>query len=142
MRYLQVILIGAALLIGNALVVAQTSAPPPTKLGGTYFYNYRMSSWSVVIPVELSEITADGENVRGVLSNYRSPAGNCISDNTAFSGAYKDGVLRIKSQPLKSQFADGRPCGGATIEIKLEGGHATGTLMTGSEVSMLDLDAN
>jgi hypothetical protein len=141
MRYMQVISIGAALLIGNALVVAQTSAPLPTKLGGSYLYKYRNSWKSAVIPVELSEIAIDGENVRGILSSYRSPAGNCISDNTAFSGTYKDGVLRLKSQPFKSQFADGRPCGGATIEVKLEGGHATGTLMTGSEVSMLDLDA-
>ena len=141
MRYMQVISIGAALLIGNAPVVAQSSIPPPAKLEGAYTFKNARNGKNVVIPVGLSEITVDGENVRGILSAYRSPAGYCISDNTAFFGTYKDGVLRVKSQPLKSQFADGRPCGGATIVVTLEGRHASGTLMTGSDVSTLELDA-
>ena len=89
----------------------------------------------------LSDGTGGYENVKGVVSTYRSPAGNCVSENTAFKGTYKDGSLRIKSGPLKSQFADGRACGGIAIEAKVDGGRASGTLTVGSEVFPIDLEA-
>ena len=122
-------------------LLAQTSAPLPGKLAGQYDWHSSNNRKISAIPVELSAITAEGENVKGVLSAYRSPAGNCVSENTAFNGTYKDGALSIKSGPLKSQFADGRPCGGIAIEVKLDGGRASGTLTVGSEVSPIDLEA-
>ena len=122
-------------------LLAQTSAPLPAKLAGQYDWHSPANKKLMVIPVELSEMTSDGENVKGVLSAYRSPAGNCVSDNTAFKGTYKDGALSIKSGPLKSQFADGRACGGITIEVKLDSGRASGTLKAGADVSSIDLEA-
>ena len=131
-------------LVGMVVVnplLAQTSAPLPAKLTGQYDWHSPANKKLMVIPVELSEMTSDGENVKGVLSNYRSPAGNCVSDNTPFKGTYKDGALSIKSGPLKSQFADGRACGGITIEVKLESGKASGTLKAGADVSSIYLAA-
>ena len=122
-------------------LLAQTSAPLPGKLAGQYDWHSRDNRRIVAIAVELSEITTDGENVKGVVSAYRSPAGNCVSENTAFKGTYKDGALSIKSGSLKSQFADGRACGGIAIEVKLDGGRASGTLTVGSEVSSINLEA-
>jgi hypothetical protein len=122
-------------------LLAQTAAPLPGKLAGKYDWHSRDNRRIVAIAVELSEITTDGENVKGVVSAYRSPVGNCVSENTAFKGTYKDGALSIKSGPLKSQFADGRACGGIAIEVKLDGGRASGTLTVGSEVSPIDLEA-
>lgn len=74
------------------------------------------------------------------MSDYRSPAGNCASENTPFKGTYKDGTLTIRSEKLKSQFADGRSCGSITIEIKLEGGKGHGTLTAGANTFSLDLE--
>jgi hypothetical protein len=122
-------------------VLAQTSAPLPGKLAGKYDWHSRDNRKIAAISVELSEITTDGENVKGVVSAYRSPLGNCVSDNTAFKGTYKDGALSVKSGPLKSQFADGKACGGMTIEVKLDGGRASGTVTVGSEVFPIDLEA-
>ena len=122
-------------------VPAQKSAPLPGKLAGKYDWHSRDNRKIVAISVELSDVTTDGENVKGVVSTYRSPAGNCVSENTAFKGTYKDGSLRIKSGPLKSQFADGRACGGIAIEAKVDGGRASGTLTVGSEVFPIDLEA-
>ena len=122
-------------------LLAQTAAPLPGKLAGKYDWHSRDNRRIVAIAVELSEITTDGENVKGVVSAYRSPVGNCVSENTAFNGTYKDGALSIKSGPLKSQFADGRPCGGIAIEVKLDGGRASGILKVGSEVSSIYLEA-
>ena len=122
-------------------LLAQTSAPLPGKLAGHYDWHSRDNMRIFAISVELSEITTDGENVKGVVSAYRSPLGNCVSDNTAFKGTYKDGALSIKSGSLKSQFADGRACGGIAIEVKLDGGRASGTVTVGSEVSSINLEA-
>ena len=122
-------------------LLAQTSAPLPGRLAGQYDWHNSTNRRISAISVELSEITAEGENVKGVLSAYRSPAGNCVSENTAFNGTYKDGALSIKSGRLKSQFADGRPCGGIAIEVKLDGGRASGILKAGSEVSSIYLEA-
>ena len=121
-------------------LLAQTSIPLPGKLSGHYDWQSSSNRKSFTISVELSEITTDGENVKGVVSAYRSPAGNCVSENTAFNGTYKDGALNIKSDPLKSQWADGRACGGIAIEVKLDGGRASGTLKAG-EVSSIYLEA-
>ena len=93
-----------------------------------------------MIPLELSQITTDGENVNGVVS-YRSPAGNCVSDNTAFKGTYREGVLSIKSGKMNSNFADGRPCGGIAIDAKMDGRRASGTLKVGSAVFPVELEA-
>ena len=123
-------------------LLAQTSAPLPGKLSGEYQWHSSGSMRkNLSIPVALSEITSDGDKVTGVVSAYRSPAGNCISEGTPFNGTYKDGTLSIKSGPLKSQFADGRACGGIAIEVKLDGGRGSGTLKAGSEVSSLFLEA-
>ena len=122
-------------------LLAQTSAPLPGKLAGNYDWHSRDNRRIVAISVELSEITTDGEKVKGVRSAYRSPAGNCISESTPFNGTYKDGALSIKSGPLKSQFADGRRCGGIAIEVKPDGGGASGILKVGSQVSSIYLEA-
>ena len=122
-------------------LLAQTPGSLPGKLAGQYDWHSRDNRRIVAIPVELSEIATDGENVKGVLSAYRSPAGNCVSENTAFNGTYKDGALSIHSGPLKSQWADGRACGRIAIEVKLDGGRASGTLKAGNEVSSIYLEA-
>ena len=122
-------------------LLAQPAAPLPGKLSGEYQWRSSAGKKNLAIPVELSQITADGENVKGVVSAYRSPGGNCVSENTAFNGTYKDGALKIKSSPLKSEFADGRPCGGVAIEVKLDGGEGSGTLKAGSDVSSIFLKA-
>ena len=122
-------------------LLAQTAAPIPGKLAGQYDWHSSTNRKIVAISVELSEITTDGENVKGVVSAYRGPAGNCVSENTAFDGTYKNGALSIKSCQLKSQFADGRPCGRIAIEVKLDGGRASGILKVGSEVSSIYLEA-
>lgn len=123
-------------------LLAQTSAPPPKRLAGQYDWHSSGNTSKIrAMPVELSEITADGENVNGVVSDYRSPAGNCISENTFFQGTYKDGVLNVRSAPLKSQFADGRACGRITIEVKLDGGRGSGTLKVGTETFSIYLEA-
>jgi hypothetical protein len=122
-------------------LLAQPVAVLPGKLAGEYQWRSSGGKKNLAIPVELSQITADGENVKGVVSAYRSPSGNCISENTAFNGTYKDGALRIKSSPLKSEFADERECGGIAIEVKLEGGEGSGTLKAGSNVSSIFLKA-
>src|SRR5580765_5808539 len=96
------------LLLGISIAVAQTSSPLPSTLTGQYYW--QSGQKRKPIAVELSNISADGESVKGVVSKYSSPAANCISDDTPFNGTYKDGTLRIKSAPLKSQFADGKPC--------------------------------
>lgn len=140
MRQYQAMSIGGVVLLGSAVALAQTTVAMPAKLVGSYTYRYAKSGKTAVIPVELSEMIAEGDTVRGRVTVYRSPAGNCISDNTPFSGVYKDAVLRIKSEPLKSQFADGRACGAIIIEAKVEGAHASGTLTAGSEVSPLEFD--
>ena len=122
-------------------LLAQPAAPLPGKLAGEYQWRSGSGKKNLAIAVELSQITTEGENVKGVVSAYRSPAGNCISENTAFNGTYKDGALSIKSSALKSEFADGRACGGIAIEVKLSGGEGSGTLKVGSDVSTIFLKA-
>jgi hypothetical protein len=133
-------LLSLVLFVGTASILAQTSVPLPGKLTGSYQDKARRAGKMAVIPVELTDISTDGEKVSGIVSNYRSPAGNCISDNTPFKGTYKDGLLNAKSEKLKSQFADNRPCGGIGIELKLSGGNWHGTLTAGGDAFILDLD--
>jgi hypothetical protein len=131
-------------LFGLAVVsplLAQPSAPLPGKLAGQYEWHGPTNRKSATIPVELSAVTADGENVKGIVSAYRTPLGNCVSDNTPFTGTYKDGVLSIKSGPLRSQWADGRACGGIAIAVKLDGGRGDGTLKLGNESFPIYLEA-
>ena len=125
--------------MASSLAMAQTMAPLPTRLEGTYTFQGPRRLY--VIPLELSSIKAEGENVTGVVSSYRSPQGNCLSDNTPFKGTYKDGTLSIKSDRLKSQFADERPCGGLTLEVKVADGRASGTMKIGNDTSRVELEA-
>jgi hypothetical protein len=81
-------------------VLAQTPVPLRGKLAGDYKGKPRRRGTVAIVPVELVDIVADGERVRGGVSNYRRPAGNCISENTPFKGTYKDGTQSIKSQRL------------------------------------------
>ncbi len=74
------------------------------------------------------------------MSDYRNPAGNCVSENTPFKGTYKDGTLTIRSEKLKSQFADGGSCGSITIDIRREGAKGRGTLTAGANTFSLDLE--
>ena len=134
-------LLSVVSMVAVSPLLAQTSAPLPAKLAGQYLWeNNRKESRVEVIPVELSEITTIGDYVKGVVS-YRSPVGNCVSDNTAFKGTYKDGVLSIKSDKMKSNFADGRPCGGIAIEVKVDGRRASGTMKVGSAVFPIELES-
>ena len=135
------IVIGPILLVGSAIVVAQSSTALPTKFAGHYQSHAGRGGKTNIIPVELADVTVDGDNVRGILSNYRSPASNCLADNTPFSGTYRDGTLSVKTQRLKSQVADGRPCGGVTIEVTLTGARGSGTIRAGSDAYSIDLEA-
>ena len=140
MRTMQMLgIIPTTLLLGISIAMAQTSPPLPSTLAGQYLWRSASGHRMKSIPVELTSIVVDGENVQGVVSQYSSPAANCISENTPFKGTYKDGSLRIKSAPLKSQFSDGRPCGGVAMELKLDGRRASGTI--GGEAYPLDLEA-
>ena len=85
------------------------------------------------MPVELSGIKVDGENVTGVVSEFRTVAGTCIADNTPFAGTYKDGALSIKSKPMVSQKADGEKCGGLVLNANFSEGRATGTFGLGKD---------
>ena len=132
-------------LIGMVAVCPLLAQTPPTLPGsllGQYSWqSNRSASKTEVILVELSQITTDGENVNGIVSTYRSPAGNCVSDNTAFRGTYRDGVISIRSGNMKSNFVDGRPCGGIAIEAKMDGRGASGTMKVGSAVFPVELAA-
>jgi hypothetical protein len=111
---------------------AQSPAPLPETLAGQYLWeNTRKESRMEVISVKLSEITTEGESVKGVVSDYRSPAGYCVSDNTPFKGSYKDGALNISSAPMKN--TEGKTCPGIAIDVKVDGRRATGTLKLGSQ---------
>ncbi len=112
---------------------AQTPALPTTLSGDWYWVN-ASGSKRTVLELELSGIGLDGESVRAILTKYRSPLGNCIADNTPFTGTFKDGELVGKSAPVKSQYADGKPCGGIKITAKAEGEKSwRGTLTTGGQ---------
>ena len=131
----------AALLASSSFLLAQTSVVPPSKLAG--HYSFTKGKKAEVFEVELTGINVDGDKVSGVLSKFRNPSGNCISENTPFKGTYKDGELNVKSDALKSQRADEEGCGrGVAIVAKLVGDRWNGTLTTGrGEPWALDLAA-
>jgi len=121
---------------------AQAPVPLPGKLVGEYLFTSPSGKKRSVVPVELTDIKAEGDKVSGIVSNYRSHDGNCVSDNTPFSGTYQDGLLSIKSKPMTSKKADGAPCAGIVINVKLSGGHATGTFGAGKDNgTAIDFDA-
>jgi hypothetical protein len=126
-----------------ALVAAtetQAADPLPDRLVGTY--HSAVGRKGTVVPLELSSIKVDGENVTGVVSNYRTVDGMCLADNTPLTGTYKDGVLSIKSSPMVSQRPDGAKCGGMVLNAKVSGGHASGTFGLGKDSGILvELDA-
>jgi hypothetical protein len=109
---------------------------------GEYFQQSGGGKKRWVVPVELSEIKAEGDKVSGVVSKYQTPNGGCVASNTPFSGTYQDGVLSIKSKPMTSQKADGSNCGGIEVHVKLTGGHAVGTFGQGSDKGIqIEFDA-
>ena len=112
----------------------QTSQPLPNRLVGAYHTSkgHRANT----IPVELSGINVDGENVTGVVSEFRTVAGTCVAENTPFAGTYKDGTLSIKSKPLASQKPDGERCGGMVLNANFSEGRATGTFGLGKDTGI------
>lgn len=126
----------------STIANAQAPVPLPSKLVGHYFATSPSGKKPFVVPVELTEIKTDGDKVSGIVSNYRTPPGKCVADNTPFSGTYQDGLLSIKSKPMTSQKADGATCAGIVINVKLSGGHAIGTLGLGKDTGIaIELDA-
>lgn len=69
------------------VALAQTAVP--AKLVGAYRGNPDPKGYVSVNPVELANVSVDGEKARGIL-NTRSPAGNCISENSPVAGTFKD----------------------------------------------------
>ena len=104
----------------------------PAKISGHYspIFPGSRALGSTYIYVEFSKIKLDGENLMGIVSEYSSPSGRCISDNTILVGTYKDGQLDLWSNPLKSQY-EGRRCGAIEVHVKVNGGYASGTLKEG-----------
>jgi hypothetical protein len=105
----------------------------PGRLVGGYTESYGKAGKTAILPVELTNIKSEGERVTGVVAEYRSRLGNCVSDMTPFEGTYKDGQLSIKSKAMMSQRADGTPCGGIVINVKISAGRAVGTFGGGNK---------
>jgi len=130
----------AALCTATA-ATAQNPDPLPGRLVGQYTLVAGRNNKINVVPLELADIKVEGEKVTGIVANYRSPAGNCISDKTPFNGTYQNGQLIIKSMPMVSQFADGRPCGGIAINVKVSAGRANGTFKVGAQEGPIAFEA-
>lgn len=120
------------------VALAQTAVP--AKLVGAYRGNPDPKGYVSVNPVELANVSVDGEKARGIL-NTRSPAGNCISENSPVAGTFKDGILNVRSERPKSQFADEHDCARVSIRVKLDAGHWTGTLSYGNSPYSVDFEA-
>jgi hypothetical protein len=125
-----------ACLLSPAIALCD-SPPLPQSLSGSAFWT--RGSKQFTMPLALAELRAEGSSVTGTLSNYRSPMGNCLSDNTPLTGTYADGVLNVKSAPLKSQFADGTGCGPVRIEAKVGSERTSGTMKVGNETAAIEL---
>lgn len=94
-----------------------------------------------VMPVDLVDIKVNGEMVTGIVANYRSAAGNCVSNKTRFNGTYKNGQLSILSKPMVNQSADGRPCAGIVINVRVSAGRARGTYKVGDQNGPIEFEA-
>lgn len=93
------------------------------------------------MPVDLVDIKVNGEVVTGTVANYSSAAGNCVSDKTPFNGTYKKGQLSIMSMPMVNKLADGRPCAGIVINVKVSTGRASGTYKVGAQRGPIEFEA-
>lgn len=114
--------------------VAVCDAPPlPQTLSGNAYWARGSKQYNM--PLALAELRNEGDRVTGILANYRSPLGNCLSDNTPLSGTFTDGNLNVKSASLKSQYTDGKGCGPVVIEVKIGSGRASGTMKVGNETA-------
>ena len=120
---------------------AQNPDPLPGRLVGTYAVTTGGNNKINVVPVELTEIKVAEERVSGIVANYRTPNGFCISENTPFNGTYQNGMLSVRSRPLVSQSPDGRPCGPVIINVKFSAGRASGTYKMGPLEGTIDLEA-
>jgi hypothetical protein len=111
------------------LAAAQTAPSLPGKLSGAGMVSG--SHRGTVNPVELSQIKQDGDQVTGIISNYRTTNGNCEANNTPFTGTYVNGSLKIKSSRLESRKFDGSNCGPLSIDATYDNGSLSGTYGVG-----------
>jgi hypothetical protein len=140
MHTVQSVLALAALCTATA-ATAQNPDPLPGRLVGSYSVAVGGNNKLKVVPVELTDIKADGGKVTGIVANYRSPNGNCVAEKTPFNGTYQDGQLSIKSMPLASNRPDGNPCGSVVISVKVSAGRAVGTYKGGPLEGPIEFDA-
>jgi hypothetical protein len=96
---------------------------------------------TTVMPIDLENIKVNGELVTGIVANYRSAAGNCVSDKTPFNGTYKNGQLSVLSMSMVNKSAAGRPCAGIVINVTVSAGRASGTYKVGDQSGPIEFEA-
>jgi hypothetical protein len=130
-----------AVVCASTVAVAQNPDPLPGRLVGSFSVTTGGKNKLNVVPVELTDIKLNGEKVTGIVANYRSPNGYCVSDKTPFTGTYQGGRLSIKSAALVSQRPDGNPCGSVLIDVKVSAGRASGTYKAGPLEGPIEFEA-
>ena len=139
--YARITVIAVAMLCTATVASAQNPVPLPGRLVGQYTLAADRYNKTTVMPVDLEDIKANGEMVTGIVANYRSAAGNCVSDKTPFSGTYKSGQLSILSMPMVNRSADGGPCAGIVINVRVSAGRASGTYNVGGQNGPIEFEA-
>ena len=139
--YTRITVIAVAMLCTATVASARNPDPLPGRLVGQYTLAAGRYNKTNAMPVDLEDIKVNGEVVTGIVANYRSAAGNCISDKTPFNGTYKNGQLSVMSMPMVNQLADGRPCGGIVINVKVSAGRARGTYKVGGQNGPIEFEA-
>ncbi len=138
--YTHLTVIAVVLLCTATIASAQNPDPLPGRLVGQYTLAAGKYNKTNIMPVDLVDIKVNGEVVTGIVANYSSAMGNCISDKTPFNGTYKKGQLSIMSMPMVSRIADGRPCAGIVIKVKVSAGRASGTYKAGTQMGRIEFE--
>lgn len=137
----RMIVIAVAMLCTATVASARNPDPLPGRLVGQYTLAADRYNKISVMPIELDDIKVNGEMVTGIVANYRSSAGSCVSSKTRFNGTYKNGQLSILSMPMVNRSADGRPCAGIVINVKVSAGRARGTYKAGDQSGSIEFEA-
>ena len=137
----RIIVIAVAMLCTATVASARNPDPLPGRLVGQYTLAADRYNKTNVMPIDLEDIKVNGEMVTGIVANYRSAAGNCVSNKTRFNGTYKNGQLSVLSMPMASRSADGRPCAGIVINVRVSAGRARGTYKVGDQNGPIEFEA-
>lgn len=133
--------IAVAILCTATVASAQAPSPLPSRLVGQYTLKADRYNETSVMPIDLEDIKVNGEMVTGIVANYRGAGGNCVSNKTRFTGTYKNGQLSALSMPMLNQSADGKPCAGIAINVRVSAGRASGTYKVGDQNGPIEFEA-